>query len=160
MKRDKKQLMQAIEAIKAKLAVMEEQLNKPDEYKHFPSKGEDYYFYTSIGAVDCNTAASDDLKVNVFKTAKEADKAYNKAVAVEKIKRRIIELQGDWKPDWKDPDVTKVFINYYHHSCVFEPEELYFAQSFKDFPYMKNKEIANTIIDEMEDELKLLFDIT
>ena len=31
MKTDKKQLMQAIEAIKAKLAVMEEQLNKPDE---------------------------------------------------------------------------------------------------------------------------------
>ena len=39
MKTDKKQLMQAIEAIKAKLDVMEEQLNKPDEYKHFPSKG-------------------------------------------------------------------------------------------------------------------------
>lgn len=31
MKTDKKQLMQAIEAIKKKIALMEEQLNKPDE---------------------------------------------------------------------------------------------------------------------------------
>ena len=31
MKTDKTQLIQAIEAIRAKLAVMEEELNKPDE---------------------------------------------------------------------------------------------------------------------------------
>ena len=160
MKRDKAQLIQAIEAIKEKLAAMEEQLNKPDEYKHFPSKGDEYYYYTSAGTLCSNTAGDYKLRVNVYKTRNEAQKAYNKAVAVEKIKRRIVELQGDWKPDWKDPDVTKVFINYYHYSCVFEPKELYLAQSFKDFTYVKNKEIANTIIDEMEDELKLLFDIT
>ena len=159
MKRDKKQLMQAIEAIKAKLAVMEEQLNKPDEYKHFPSKGEDYYFYTSIGAVDCNTAASDDLKVNVFKTAKEADKAYNKAVAVEKIKRRLLELQGDWKPDFND-DSSKYTICYNYIVNSFTDEEW---QRFKHYcvliPYMENKEIALTIINEFHEELKLIFDI-
>ena len=30
---------------------MEEQLNKPDEYKHFPSNGDDYYYYTSVGTL-------------------------------------------------------------------------------------------------------------
>ena len=159
MKTDKKQLMQAIEAIKAKLAAMEEQLNKPDEYKHFPSKGEDYYFYTSIGAVDCNTAASDDLKVNVFKTAKEADKAYNKAVAVEKIKRRLLELQGDWKPDFND-DSSKYTICYNYIVNSFTDEEW---QRFKHYcvliPYMENKEIALTIINEFHEELKLIFEI-
>ena len=160
MKIDKNKLLKDIEEMKVKLAAMEEQLKKPDEYKHFPSKGDEYYFYTSSGSIHSNESSSEDLKVNVYKTEEEADKAYNKEVAIEKIKRRLLELQGDWKPDWKDQDVTKVFINYYHHSCVFEPEALYFAQSFKDFPYMKNKEIANTIIEEMEDELKLLFDIT
>ena len=160
MKRDKKQLMQAIEAIKAKLAVMEEQLNKPDEYKHFPSKGEDYYFYTSIGAVDCNTAASDDLKVNVFKTAKEADKAYNKAVAIEKVKRRLLELQGDWKPDWLDAGDEKLGVQYDHNKSIFIPVFCWFAtQTDSLIPFMENEETALTIINEFHEELKLIFDI-
>ena len=41
MKTDKKQLMQAIEAIKAKLAQMEEELNKQEGFKHFPVKNDD-----------------------------------------------------------------------------------------------------------------------
>ena len=159
MKTDKNQLMQAIEAIKAKLAVMEEQLNKPDEYKHFPSKGEDYYFYTSIGAVDCNTAASDDLKVNVFKTAKEADKAYNKAVAVEKIKRRLLELQGDWKPDWSECAEEKLTIQYDHNKSIFIPVCWFTTQTDSLIPFMENEETALTIINEFPDELKLIFDI-
>ena len=156
MKRDKKQLMQAIEAIKEKLASMEEQLNKPDEYKHFPSNGDKYYFYTSIGAVDCNTAASDDLKViNVFKTAKEADKAYNKAVAIEKVKRRIIELQGNWNDDKE----VKFCIQYDHYETMFIPDCWFIVQPDTTIPFMKDKITALTIIKEMEDELKLIFEI-
>ena len=159
MKTDKKQLMQAIEAIKAKLDVMEEQLNKPDEYKHFPSKGDEYYYCTSTGTVCNNTASSDDLKVNVFKTRNEAQKAYNKAVAIEKIKIRLLELQGDWKPDFND-DSSKYTICYNYIVNSFTDEEW---QRFKHYcvliPYMENKEIALTIIKEMEVELKLIFSI-
>ena len=155
MKTDKKQLMQAIEAIKAKLAVMEEQLNKPDEYKHFPSNGDEYYYCTSTGTVCNNTASSDDLKVNVFKTRNEAQKAYNKAVAVEKIKRRIVELQGDWKDDKE----VKFCIQYDHYETMFISDCWFIVQPDTTIPYMKSKEIVLTIIKEMEDELKLLFDI-
>ena len=159
MKTDKKQLMQAIEAIKAKLAVMEEQLNKPDEYKHFPSKGDEYYYYTSIGTLCSNTSADYELRVNVYRTEEEADRAYNEAVAVEKIKRRIVELQGDWKPDFND-DSSKYTICYNYIVNSFTDEEW---QRFKHYcvliPYMENKEIALTIIKEMEVELKLIFDI-
>ena len=114
MKTDKTKLLKDIEAMKEKLASMQEELNKLEVFKHFPSKDEYYYFYTSTGIVDCITAANDDLKVNVFKTKKEAQKAYNKAVAVEKVKRRIIELQGDWKPDWTK-DEEKYSIQYDHY---------------------------------------------
>ena len=102
MKTDKAQLIQAIEAIKAKLAIMEEELNKPDEYKHFPEEGDKFYFYTCTGLVCDNIAFSDDIKVNVFPTYEKAVAACNKAVALEKVKRRIIELQGEWEPNWTD----------------------------------------------------------
>ena len=159
MKTDKAQLIEAIEAIKAKLAVMEEQLNKPDGYKHFPSEGDEYYYYTTTGIVCNNTASNDDLKVNVFKTRNEAQKAYNKAVAIEKIKRRLLQLQGDWKPDFND-DSSKYTICYNYIVNSFTDEEW---QRFKHYcvliPYLKNKEIAETIINEFNEELKLIFDI-
>ena len=155
MKRDKAQLIQAIEAIKAKLAVMEEQLNKPDEYKHFPSKGDEYYYYTSTGTVFNNTSADYELKVNVYRTEKEAQKAYNKAVAVEKIKRRIVELQGDWKDDKE----VKFYIEYDHYERMFTPVCWFITQPDTTIPFMKDKITALTIIKEMEDELKLIFEI-
>ena len=159
MKIDKNKLLQDIEEMKEKLAVMEEQLNKPDEYKHFPSNGDEYYYYTSIGTVCSNTSADYELRVNVYRTEKEADNAYNKAVALEKVKRRLLELQGDWKPDFND-DSSKYTICYNYIVNSFTEEEL---QRFKHYcvliPYMENKETALTIINEFNEELKLIFDI-
>lgn len=155
MKRDRAQLIQAIEAIKEKLAVMEEELNKPDEFKHFPSKGEEYHYYISTGVLCSNIATEDVLRVEVYKTRNEAYKAYKKAVAVEKIKRRIVELQGDWKDDKE----MKFFIQYDHYETMFIPDCWFIVQPDTTIPYMKSKEIVLTIIKEMEDELKLLFDI-
>ena len=60
MKTDKTKLLQDIEAMKEKLASMEEELNKPEEFKHFPSKGDKYYYYTSIGVIHSNTAADNE----------------------------------------------------------------------------------------------------
>lgn len=158
MKTDKKQLMQAIEAIKAKLAVMEEQLNKPDEYKHFPSKGDEYYYYTSIGTLCSNTSADYEFRVNVYRTEKEADNAYNKAFALEKIKRRLLELQGDWKPNF-NYDSSKYVIFYNYNNTRFEGTTHSKVKFTLLIPYIKTSEIVRTIINEMEDELKLIFDI-
>lgn len=159
MKIDKTKLIQDIEAMKEKLASMEEELNKPEVFKHFPSQGEVYYFYTSSGSICSNNASSDDLKVNAYETREEAEKAYNKAVALEKIKRRIIELQGDWKPDWTDKNKEKHYIQYCHYKRKFTPIYWFEVQQDASLPYMKNEGIALTIINEMEDELKLIFDI-
>lgn len=159
MKTDKTKLLQDIEAMKEKLASMEEELNKPDNYKHFPSEGDKYYYYTHMGAVCSNTAANDDLKVNTYNTWEETKKACDKAVALEKVKRRIIELQGDWKPDWGNGDEKKIHIIYNHFVDGFEPEVVYLSQRFRDFPYIKNKDIAELIICKMDDELKLIFGI-
>ena len=158
---EKVKLLQDIEDMKIKLASMEEELNKTEEFKHFPSKDDEYYYYTSSGDVYSSNAYNDGLKINVYKTEEEAKKACNKAIALEKVKRRIIELQGDWKPNWKNNDERKVYIRYNHRLDinVFEPIPTYHSQSFKEFPYVKSEQIAVTIINEMEDELKLIFDI-
>ena len=163
MKTDKRtKLMKDIEDMRVKLASMEKELNKTEEFKHFPSEGDEYYSYTPSGAVYSSNADNDDLKINAYMTKEEAKKACNKAMALEKIKRRIIELQGDWKPNWKNNDERKVYIRYNHHLGinVFEPLAVYHSQSFKEFPYMKSEYIAGLIIYELKDELKLIFDIT
>ena len=159
MKTDKTKLLQDIEAMKEKLAEMEEHLNKPEVFKHFPSKYDRYYYYTSSGAICSNEASSDNLKVNSYKTKKEAEKAYNKAVALEKVKRRIIELQGDWKPNWTDDDEEKHFIQYDHYKRSFLPTFVYTTKQDTTILYMKREQIAKLIIYELEDELKLIFDI-
>lgn len=158
MKTDKKQLIQAIEAIKAKLAQMEEQLNKPDEIKHFPSKGDIYYFHTSIGILSNTIATDDNLKINTYKTREEAVEAYDKAIAVEKIKRRLLELQGDWRSNFDD-DCSKLVIFYNYNNIRFECSTHTKVKFPLLIPYIKTSEIAKTIINEMEDELKLIFDI-
>ena len=159
MKTDKAKLLKDIEAMKEKLASMEEELNKPEVFKHFPSTNDEYYYYTSIGDVWSNTAPDNDLRVNIYKTKEEAKKAYNKAVAIEKIKRRILELQGDLKPDFSDT-FSKYTIYYTHTNNRFN-YGIYTTLKYPLLiPYMKSEQIAELIIYELEDELKLIFDIS
>ena len=158
MKTEKAQLIEAIETNKKKIALIEEELNKPDEYKHFPSKGDEYYYYTSIGTLCSNTSADYELRVNVYRTEEEADRAYNKAVAVEKNKRRIVELQGEWEPNFNF-DFSKYIIFYNYNNTRFE-SSIHSKVKFSSLiPYMENKEIALTIINEFHEELKLIFEI-
>ena len=156
---DRTKLMEDIEAMREKLASMEKQLNEPEKIKHFPSEGDVYYFYTFVGTVCRNIASNDNLKISVYKTEKETQNAYNKAVAVEKVKRRIIELQGDWKPDWTDNDERKFYILYHHTNKSFRSVDWVISHYNTSIHYMKDLKIAKTIIEEMEDELKLIFDI-
>ena len=156
MKIDRTKLMEDIEAMKEKLASMEKELNKPEVFKHFPSKDDKYYFYTPMGKVACNIAATNVILTNAYKSEEEAYKAYNKAVALEKVKRRIVELQGDWKPDWTECAEEKLGIEYDHNKRSFRPVCWFTTQSDSLIPFMENEQIAVTIIYEMENELKLI----
>lgn len=159
MKTDKIKLLQDIEAMKEKLASMEEELNKTEVFKHFPSKDDEYYSYTPMGKVACNIAATNVILTNAYKSEKEAVKAYNKAIAIEKIKRRIIELQGEWEPDFSDT-YCKYNIRYDYRNNRFYPDAFRRMVYYIPISYMKSEKIALTIITELEDELKLIFDIT
>ena len=159
MKIDRTKLMEDIEALKEKLASMEKELNKPEVFKHFPSKDDKYYFYTPMGKVACNIAATNVILTNAYKSEEEAYKAYNKAVALEKVKRRIVELQGDWKPDWSDSIERKVYIHYDYKTKYFRNSVWKSVKYLSIIPYIKSVQIADLIIYEMKDELKVIFDI-
>ena len=98
------------------------------------------------------------MRVNVYRTEKEADKAYNKEVAIEKIKRRLLELQGDWRSNFDD-DCSKLVIFYNYNNIRFECSTHTKVKFPLLIPYIKTSEIAKTIINEMEDELNLIFEI-
>ena len=159
MKTDKTKLLKDIEAMKEKLASMEEELNKLDEFKHFPSENDKYYYYVSSGTICDNTASNDDLKVNVYKTWEEANKACDKAFALEKVKRRIRELQGDWKPNFNDASQRKCTIRHNDENNSFTYDGWYRVKHCVLIPYMKSEEITNIIINEFHEELKLIFEI-
>ena len=156
---DKDKLKQDIEAMKIQLASMEQELSKTDICKHFPSEGEDYYVLCSNGATLKLIADSDELLVNTYKTKQEVHKAYDKAVALENVKRRLLELQGDWKPDWLNEDEEKICITYDRIKQVFMIDCWYTREYPVLIPYIGDRMVANTILYEMQSELKVIFDV-
>ena len=116
-------------------------------------------FHYPSGHIYSCYAQDNRVRPYTYKTVEEAVKAYDKAVAVEKIKRRIIELQGDWKPNWEDFNESKYFIILDNEYNQF----IYIYAQVSSYPilmpYIKTQDIAQTIINEMEKELKVIFDI-
>ena len=159
MKTDKIQLKQAIEEIKKKIASVEKEINKPNVYKHFPVEGDKYYFHTPTGFICDSFADSDNVKVNVYQTYKEAVAASNKAVAVEKVNRRLLELQGDWKPNWNDTTESKFYIVFENGRNKFNIVEWFTSKIFCPIYVIKNNSISKQIITEMNIELKIIFDV-
>lgn len=154
---NKEQLKADIEIMKQKLASMEKELAEPKKVKHLPSKGETYYYCNPTGLICNSTASNNNIKVNVYKTKEEAINAYHKAVTLEKVKRRIFELQGDWKPDWvthKDK-----YLIYYDAYCQKFNYVDYKTTLIDSILYLKTSYIAQQIILEMEAELKIIFEI-
>ena len=68
MKKDKTKLMKDIEDMKIKLASMEEELNKTDEFKHFPSKGVTYFYHQPSGYIDSCYAQDNRVRPYTYKT--------------------------------------------------------------------------------------------
>lgn len=157
---NKDKLKQDIEAMEKQLASMKEELNKPEAFKHFPTRGDRYHYYYPSGYIDYTSCGDDDnVRPNTYKTKEEAQEAYNKAVALEKVKRRILELQGDWKPDWKNVIESKYIIIFDNEDSVFSYTAVYILKHAELMPYIKNLDIVYTIIKEMDKELRIIFEV-
>ena len=157
---NKQQLIQEIKDMRNKLASMEAELNNSNPtINHFPKEGDKFYYYTYTGLVSDNIACSNDIKVNVFQTYDNAQDASNKAIAVEKVNRRILEIQGEWVPNWNDVTEPKLYIVFDNDKNKFSLTSWYTCKQYCPIYVIKSRSLAEQIITEMNIELKIIFNI-
>lgn len=158
---DKAKLQKDIDDMRAKLASMEAELGKPTATKHFPSPGDTYWYYKPVGHIRMETAleyTSEPVRVNAYRTKEEAKKAYNQALATEKLKRIAAELNEGWEPNFKDYRNKNYFICYVHSTKAFEV--IWNANTqINNAIYFKTADIAHAVIKIYPQLLKEMFGI-
>lgn len=158
---DRDKLQKDIDDMRAKLASMEAELNKPIAIEHFPKIGDHYWYYLPVGLIKEEIALnsnSEPVRVNAYKSREEAKKAYNQALATEKLKRIAMELNKGWKPDFESCEQRNYFIRYTHSIKAFEVICNATAQ-LNNTIYFKSEDIANTVIKAHLHLLKEMFGI-
>ena len=158
---DKAKLQKDIDDMRVKLASMEAELNKSTAIEHFPKIGDIYWYYKPVGHIRMETAlecTSEPVRVNAYKSKEEAKKAYNKALATEKLKRIAVELNEDWKPDFESYGQRNYFICYMHSTKKFEVIWNTVTQ-LNNTIYFKSADIASTVIKAYLHLLKEMFEI-
>ncbi len=96
---------------------------------------------------------------NYFQTEKEAIKERDKRLAIVRVNDAILSLNEWWKPDWKDDYEEKYSIIYERNYDGFSIACNTYSQRDLSISYMKSEEIADKIIKEHQEDLKLIFDI-
>lgn len=119
-----------------------------------PGLGEKYFFIGGDGLVrlSLNHGCSiDKFRIrtgNYYRTEKDAEMAL-------KIINRIIELRGDWTPDWEDGGQEKYALYYQH-----PPKKWDRISNLKEERlgtiYLPSADAAKTLIDEFGDDLLLV----
>lgn len=158
---DRDKLQKDIDDMRAKLASMEAELNKPIAIEHFPKIGDHYWYYLPVGLIKEEVALNSNselVRVNAYRTREEAKKAYNQALATEKLKRIAMELNEGWKPNFESCEQTNYFIRYMHSIKAFEVICNATAQ-LNNTIYFKSEDIANTVIKAHLHLLKEMFGI-
>lgn len=158
---DKVKLQKDIDDMRVKLASMEAELNKSTAIEHFPKIGDHYWHYLPVGLIKEEIALNSDsepVRVNAYKSREEAKKAYNQALATEKLRRIAMELNKGWKPDFKTCEQRNYFICYVHSTKKFEVIWNDTAQ-LNNTIYFKSEDIANTVIKAYLHLLKEMFGI-
>lgn len=158
---DRDKLQKDIDDMRAKLASMEAELNKPIAIEHFPKIGDHYWYYLPVGLIKEEVALNSNselVRVNAYRTREEAKKAYNQALATEKLKRVAMELNKGWKPDFENCEQRNYFICYMHSTKKFEVIWDTVAQ-LNNTIYFKSEDIANTVIKAHLHLLKEMFGI-
>ncbi len=112
-------LKERLDSLEEEIAKVKEEL-KDKEGIWRPKDDVRYWFVNTFGDVDWNKWTNDDIdkfrlsQGNVFKTEKEAEQHQAHLKAVGKIR---LAANG-WKPDWKDKEQEKWYIEWNHHCNV------------------------------------------
>ena len=142
-----------------------EYIEPEKEYKRWRAKYTESYFSTNFYWKPTRYTANDtDMdeylysEWRYYETEKEAIKERDKRLAIVRVNDAILSLNEWWKPDWKD-DEEKYSIVYEREYDGFAIANNTYSQRDLSISYMKSEEIADKIIKEHQEDLKLIFDI-
>lgn len=155
---DKQKLQQDINELKAKLAEMEADLDKPKPFINYwqPTKGEKFFYMNPWGNYTLATAKDNTTeRYRVFKTGQQAQ-AYTEYVkAEETLKAEIARLNEGWWPDWDDTGTTK-YVVALDTEFGSPKKHLYQYTKFSpSFMYLKSGELTEQLIKTHSKELKI-----
>ena len=163
MSREK--LEKQIKELQADIALLQKKIDELPKINWFQPKERDVFYYVNLyGNANKkfyeSTYDFDIVKSQlVFKTEEEAIKqsCINKATV--RVLNRIAELNEGWLPNWENINESKHIIHYNFNEnklCVYRYT---FAKHLDDRLYLKNNELSQQLINEMEDDLLLMLGV-
>jgi hypothetical protein len=135
------------------------------EYKRWRAEVGGKYFYNNICGdtwIDSENSHPMDedryFRGNYYRTKEEGEAADKSNVTLQKIKDRIAELNEGWKPDWKDEYEKKWYIWFDRENKRFCVDVCCQSQTSHNDYILESIEVAEKIISEFGDDLKVLFE--
>lgn len=94
---------------------------------------------------------------NFFKTKEEAQRERDRRELLTRFRQFRNNCNGDWKPDFKDSDSWKHYINFNHQQNMLKIYHCWNLEEFNLFGYFKNESDAARAIEIFGDEIKRLY---
>lgn len=122
-----------------------------------------YHLHTNgviIGRREIDNSLDKHLEAigNKFATRKHAEEYREYLHALHKVRTYIKEQNGDWKPDWKSESEKKFSIYMMSGSGDFDWNWTRTAKADCKLPYIKTEVIAQSVIDEFDKELRIIWE--
>lgn len=119
------------------------------------------FYWEPVRYVDTNSDLDNYLysEWRYFETEKEAIKESDKRLALVRVNDAILSLNEWWKEDWNNRGQEKWWIAYNNDNKFFESGFNTYFIEWNLLLKIKSEEIAKKIIEEHEEDLKLIFDI-
>ena len=93
---------------------------------------------------------------NVFKTVEDAEKESDRRTLLYEFNQFRDECNGDWKPDWKDFNMSKYFVAADSDGYL-KSVSMYGTDSFVQFGYFHNYKNCMDAIEKFGDRIKKLY---
>jgi len=93
---------------------------------------------------------------NTFKTVEDAEKESDRRTLLYEFNQFRDECNGDWKPDWKDFNMSKYFVAADSDGYL-KSVSMYGTDSFVQFGYFHNYKDCMDAIEKFSDRIKKLY---
>jgi len=153
-----------IEITKEELAELNKQAESVSEVWK-PKIGEIYHYADSRGNIYWDRwidSVNDNFLYyigNCFKTREEAQKSVDRQQALARVKAYIRDNDLGLVPDWSDDGQNKFYITYCHNDKEFQGWCNSYGQRETEIGYLKSSEDCNQVIENMKEDLLLIFNV-